>query len=85
MRFRSWLPALFAAVLAFFGFGPEPAGAAQPAAPERDLIGEHVDRVGKALREIRINNRANASVIPPFHKVKGKTRAFMRPGYAGHR
>lgn len=75
MRIRSWLAALFTAIASLFGFGPRNSTVARDTT---DHAAIHQARLRNAHREWRGYNRSNYAVVPPFHKVKGKTRAVLR-------
>jgi hypothetical protein len=78
MRFRSWIMAMLAAIASFFGFGPgNSKGLLGDAHSLNDSAFRH--RAARAAREFRDFNRSRYAVVPPFHKVKGKTRAVLRP------
>lgn len=78
MRFRSWIISLLAAIASFFGFGPSNSKGILGDAHALEDAALRL-RAGRAAREFREFNRSRYAVVPPFHKVKGKTRAVLRP------
>lgn len=77
MRIRSWLAAILAAIVSLFGFFARSTSAGN-GDEQRISAAAHRLRSAGAARELREFNRSRYAVVPPFHKVKGKTRGVLR-------